>query len=203
MPLDAPLVTLGDINRGLWPEKFGERPGTVFSYAMNNYWFTNYRASQGGHFTFHYVVTSAPSTNPSVLSRMGWEEITPLEANIVTSQDKAAINTGQGQTTSVPQNRNSLVSLDAKQQGFLDVDDPNVLLETLKPAEDGNGTIMRFLDFGGTERKVTVRIPYLHADHAWQTDAVERNQAPLSIAADGQLQFTLHPNEIVTIRVTG
>jgi alpha-mannosidase len=175
---------------------------------MNNYWDTNYRASEGGHFTFHYVVTSAPSTDPAALSRLGWEEITPLEADIITSQDKAAITStqgqanGEGQPSSVPANLNSSLSLDAKQQGFLVVDDPNVLLETMKPAEDGNGTILRFLDFGGTERTVTVRIPYLHLDHAWQTDAVERNQAVMSIAADGQLHFTVHPNEIVTIRVT-
>lgn len=47
MPLDASLLTLGDINRGAWPTQFGQRPGTVFSYAMNNYWHTNYRAGQG------------------------------------------------------------------------------------------------------------------------------------------------------------
>jgi alpha-mannosidase len=50
MPLDASLVMLGDINRGEWPDTFGQRPGTVFSYIMNNYWDTNYRAEQGGHF---------------------------------------------------------------------------------------------------------------------------------------------------------
>jgi alpha-mannosidase len=93
------------------------------------------------------------------------------------------------------------VSLDGKQQHFLEVEDPNVLLETWKPAEDGNGTVMRFLDFGGTERTVTVRIPNLNLDHAWQTDAVERGQTALSIASDGQFQFTMHLHEIVTIRV--
>ena len=60
MPLDASLVTLGDIDRGQWPESFGQRKGTIFSYVMNNYWDTNYRAGQGGHFSFHYVITSAP-----------------------------------------------------------------------------------------------------------------------------------------------
>jgi hypothetical protein len=207
MPLDAPLVTLGDINRGQWPEKFGERPGTILSYVMNNYWDTNYRAGQGGHFSFHYVVTSAAATNPADLSRMGWEEITPLETDIVTTQDKAVSVAAEGQSNGGVQpsgnrpNLNSPVSLDGKQQHFLEVEDPNVLLETWKPAEDGNGTVMRFLDFGGTERTVTVRIPNLSLDHAWQTDAVERGQTALSIASDGQFQFTMHPHEIVTIRV--
>ena len=117
MPLDAPLVTLGDINRGDWPAEFGKRTGTIFSYVMNNYWFTNYRAGQGGHFRFRYVVTSAPSTDPVQLSRMGWEEMTPFETDEVTSQDKAL---------------NQPRPLDGKQGSFLDVQDPNLLLETWK-----------------------------------------------------------------------
>ena len=207
MPLDAPLVTLGDINRGQWPEKFGNRPGTIFSYVMNNYWDTNYRAGQGGHFAFHYVVTSAASTIPADLSRMGWEEITPLEADIVTTQDKAIGAAPASQSSGELQpsdNRTDLdhrVGLDEKQQHFLEVEDPNVLLETWKPAEDGDGTVMRFLDFGGTERTVTVRIPNLRLDRVWQTDAVERGKAPLPVTSDGQFHFTMHPHEIVTLRV--
>ena len=74
MPLDAALVTLGDINRGQWPTQFGTRTGTIFSYVMNNYWDTNYRAGQGGHFRFRYVITSASATDDAQLSRLGWEE---------------------------------------------------------------------------------------------------------------------------------
>jgi hypothetical protein len=51
VPVDAPLVCLGGIARGTWPEKFGQRSGTIFSYVMNNYYFTNYAAGQGGEFT--------------------------------------------------------------------------------------------------------------------------------------------------------
>lgn len=194
LPLDAPLITLGDINRGEWPEKFENRTGSVFSYVMNNYWDTNYRAGQGGHFTFHYAVTSAPSTNPADLSRMGWEEITPLEADEVTPQDKAL-------TPSAANQSNPSVSLDGKQQSLLSVEDPSVLLETWKPAEDGNGTILRFLDFGGTERTVTVRTPSLRLQTVTQTDSVERGQAPVQLTAPDRFAFTLHPHEIVTLRM--
>ena len=188
MPLDAPLVTLGDINRGAWPTQFGERSGTIFSYAMNNYWHTNYRAEQGGHFRFRYVITSAPSTNVTELSRMGWEEMTPLEHDKVTSQDKAM---------NLPR------PLSGEQDSFLDVKDPNLLLDTWKPAEDGNGTILRFLDLGGTTRTITVKTPLLQLQRAWQTDAVERNQKPLSLVGTNGFAFTLHPHEIVTARIMG
>ena len=65
--VDAPLITFEDINRGLWPESIQIRNGTVFSYAMNNYWYTDAPAQQGGQFTFRYALTSGPevSTRPS------------------------------------------------------------------------------------------------------------------------------------------
>jgi len=188
MPLDVPLVTLGDINRGAWPTQFGERTGTIFSYAMNNYWNTNYRAGQGGHFRFRYVVTSAPSTEATELSRMGWEEMTPFEKDEVTSQDKAL---------NLPR------PLGGKQDSFLNVNDADLLLETWKPAEDGKGTVLRFLDLGGSTRTVVVQTPLLQLQQAWQTDAVERNRKPLSLLGSKGFEFTIHPHEIVTVRIDG
>jgi alpha-mannosidase len=186
MPLDASLVTLGDINRGAWPTQFGDRPGTIFSYAMNNYWHTNYRAGQGGHFRFRYVITSASSTHAAELSRMGWEEMTPFEQDEVTSQDKAL---------DLPR------PLNGKQDSLLDVGDNSLLLDTWKSAEDGQGTILRFLDLGGTARTVTVRTPLLQIKQAWQTDAVERNQKLLSLTGANGFSFTVKPHQIVTVRI--
>jgi hypothetical protein len=194
-PLDAPLVTLGDINRGEWPEQFGKRPGSIFSYVMNNYWNTNYRAGQGGHFSFHYMVTSAPTTNAEDLSRMGWEEISTLEADVITSQDKAQVAS--------PAKPESAQNLNGAMESLLSIDDPGVLLETWKPAEDGDGTILRFLDFGGTQRTVSVRIPWMHLDHVWKTDALERGQEAVSMNEDGGFNLTIGPHEIVTLRAIG
>ncbi|HEV2464461.1 MAG TPA: polysaccharide lyase family protein [Acidobacteriaceae bacterium] len=188
MPLDASLITLGDIFRGDWPTQFGARPGTIFSYIMDNYWDTNYAAGQGGHFRFRYVITSAGSTDPAALSRMGWEDSTPLEVDTVTTQDKALQQ---------PQ------PLNGTQDSFLKVEDPDLLLETWKPAEDGNGTILRFLDIGGVTRTVSVTTPLLNLVKAWQTNAVERNQKSLSLVDSHSFQFTVHSHELVTIRLVG
>jgi hypothetical protein len=115
LPLDVPLVTLGDIDRGQWLNTFGERRATIFSFAMNNYWEDNYVGSQGGNFQFHYVVTSAPSTNEGQLSRLGWEEVTPLESDEITFMDKAL---------------NRPHPLDSLQASFAQIQDPNLLLDT-------------------------------------------------------------------------
>lgn len=186
MPLDAGLVTLGDINRGSWPSEFGQRPGTIFSYVMNNYWNTNYRAAQGGVFRFRYVIASAPTTSPTQLSRMGWEEMTPLESDLITSQDKAQ---------EAPQ------ALSGAKESFLHIDDPALLLETWKPSEDGRGTILRFLDLGGETRTVTVQMLLLKLKEAWQTDAVERDRSPLPLSGTHNFQFTIRTHEIVTVRI--
>jgi alpha-mannosidase len=186
MPLDAALVTLGDINRGQWPDHFGTRTGTIFSYVMNNYWDTNYRAGQGGHFRFRYIITSAPGTDDAQLSRMGWEEMTPLEKDEITTQDKALNTPGP---------------LNGRLASLLHANDPDLVLTTWKPAEDGRGTILRFLDLGGATRTVTVETPLWQLEEAWQTDAVERDQSRLSLSAPHQFQFTVHPHEIITVRL--
>lgn len=188
MPLDAPLVTLGDINRGAWPASFGDSQGSIFSYIMNNYWNTNYQGGQGGQFTFRYGITSAATTNATDLSRKGWEEMTPLERDEVTTQDKAIDR---------PE------PLPPLQDSLLNVDDPALLLEDWKPAEDGNGTILRFLDLGGAHRTVTVNVPLLQLTQATQTDAVERDQYALHRNGSHGFDFIIDPHEIVTVRVIG
>ncbi len=185
MPLDTPLLTLGDINRGAWPTQFGDRPGNIFAYAMNNYWHTNYRASQGGNFRFRFVVTSAASTDPIALSRMGWEEETPFEVDEVQSQDQAI---------ELPR------PLSGQQGSFLTIDDPDVVLSTWKAAEDGDGTILRLIDLGAAPRTVNISTPLLAIDKAFETDAVERNQKPLEIHS-GAVSVEIHSHEIVTIRL--
>jgi alpha-mannosidase len=186
MPLDASLVTLGDINRGLWLSSFGRRPGTIFSYVMNNYWDTNYRAGQGGEFSFHYVITSAPATDAPALSRMGWEAVTPLEVDTVTTQDRSE----------------PMAATDAQlPTSLLDMNDPDLLFETWKHAEDGHGTILRFLDLGGAARTVTVRLPSLTLGEAWETDAVERDQQRLQLDGSDGFTVAVHPHQIVTVRI--
>jgi hypothetical protein len=76
--VDAPLITLEDINRGLWPATIEVRNGTVFSYAMNNYWYTDTPAQQGGHFAFRYALTSGSTLNQAEAARLATEQRSEL-----------------------------------------------------------------------------------------------------------------------------
>jgi hypothetical protein len=185
VPVDAPLVALGDIVRGTWPAVFGRRPGTIFSYVMNNYYYPNYAAGQGGDFTFRYVLTSGNKLEPGFLSRLGREEMSPLEVDQITSQDKAI---------------NSARPLESARSSFLQVRPSDVVLETWKMAEDGAGTILRFLEVAGKESTVEVETPLFEVKSAWMCDALERKQGPLSVSSHG-FGFTVKPFQIVTVRL--
>lgn len=187
LPLDAPLITLGDIVRGKWPTDFYLWRGDIFSYAMNNYYFTNWPAAQGGDFTFRYVLTSGPDMSPDSLSRLGREETAPLETDEITSQDKA-----------VPRPE----PLPADQASFLETDTSNVALVTWKLAEDGEGMILRFLELAGKEGTVNVRIPLLNAESAWSCNAMEQKGSALPVSPHG-FSFPIKKFQIVTVRVKG
>jgi alpha-mannosidase len=77
-----------------------------------------------------------------------------------------------------------------------------VVLETWKMAEDGQGTVLRFLEVAGKESAVEVQTPLLEVKSAWRSDALERKQGPLSVSSHG-FGFSVKPFQIVTVRLEG
>jgi alpha-mannosidase len=185
VPLDAPLVSLGDINRGTWPDEFKPKSATIFSYAMNNYWHTNYYRVQGGDYTFRYVLTSGAQLSPTSLARLGREAMTPLESRQLISNDKYG---------------NPPRPLSPASTSFLEVDAPNVVVEDWKRAEDGNGTIVRLLELGGLSATVRLTFPLFKIRQAWETNAVEENQSRLVVNGHW-VDFQIKPYQIATLRV--
>lgn len=186
VPLDAPLACFGDINRGLWPSEFRPKSSTLFSYVMNNYWDTNYRASQGGQFLFRYVLTSNGALRPWELSRMGWEYLRPAEANLIMSQEKMS---------------NPERPLPAGGASFLESDQPNIVLINWKRAENGKGMILRLYETAGKETTTSLRFPLTRVRQASRCTAVEDDLEDL--AASGGTSIGLHfkPHEVVTVRL--
>jgi hypothetical protein len=187
VPVDSFLMTFGDIVRGTWPKEFGNRKGTVFSYLMNNYWETNWPAGQGGDFTFRYAVTSGRKLSAGTLSRFGWEEMSPIEADESMRQDRAA------SSASTPR---------SSQGSFLRIDHPNVVLVTWKRAEDDQGTILRLVETNGTLGTVRIEAPILNLRSAWICNAMEKNERPVPVSGHS-LEIPVKPFEIVTLRLQG
>lgn len=77
---DAPLIEIGGINAELpWMTKLAPTQ-TFYSYLMNNYWHTNYKADQEGPVTFRYSILPHGPFRPEEAARFGREQREPLIA---------------------------------------------------------------------------------------------------------------------------
>ena len=84
-PLDAPLVEIGAITdetpgageRRSWLKSLAPS-NLLFSYAMNNYWHTNYKADQEGPVTLRYAVEPHRGSDTATAKKLGAEAMTPL-----------------------------------------------------------------------------------------------------------------------------
>ncbi len=184
IPIDAPLVTFGDINRGLWPERFEPKSSTIFSYALNNYWHTNFPRVQSGKFTFRYVITSGARLDPALLSRLGRESLTLLETGELAANDKVGLRG----------------SLPATPGSFLGLNGDGIELETIKPAEDGEGYIVRLLETAGRAGKARLSSRLLQFSGAWLCNATEDKIRQIPVSQDG-VDLDVPPYAIVTVRL--
>ena len=58
VPHDAPLIQIGDINTGKWSRTLEVSSGHIYSWPMNNLWYTNFPAYQEGAVTLTWSLTS-------------------------------------------------------------------------------------------------------------------------------------------------
>ncbi|BCL83712.1 alpha-mannosidase [Ktedonobacteria bacterium brp13] len=82
---------------------------------------------------------------------------------------------------------------------FVAVDQPNIVIETVKRAEDGNGIILRFYESQRQRGNVTLTAGFELAA-AWHTNLLEQNQQELCIGKQ-EVTFSVRPYEIVTLRL--
>jgi hypothetical protein len=134
--LDAPMVEVGAIapdnfkpgnHLDSWIEHL-EPSQTLYSYVMNNHWFTNYRAEQSGPTTFRYSLRPHKEYDPIAAQRFGIECSQPLVV-LLPARDK------------VPEGKS-----------FLTVDTPDVIVASIKPSADHKAYIVRL--FGAAGRPV-------------------------------------------------
>jgi alpha-mannosidase len=84
-------------------------------------------------------------------------------------------------------------------ESLVSTDSPNVIIETVKRAEDGDGIIVRLYESQRKRGPVEVRCAF-PVREAWETNLLEENQSPLPV--DGNhVRFTLRPYQIMTIRL--
>jgi alpha-mannosidase len=156
-PLEAPLIQVGGITANLMGPVAREEwltqaieSSTIYSWAQNNHWFTNYKADQPGVTTFRYLLRPHAGGYCAIdAARFGMEVSRPL---VVVWTDGVRPVPAPGLRLSSDQ----------------------VAVETIKVTEDGAGTLVRL--FGVTGRSTKVRLDWDGPKSAgmWLTDLSEQ-----------------------------
>ena len=128
---EAPLVEVGkiamDVPFGPFdPKGFIKKiepSQTFYSYLMNNYWETNYKADNGGVAAFRYVLKPHGPFDPVAAARFGVEESQPLVV--------------------VPVDPNS-----PPVRSLLRVEPESVMVTSLRPSEDRKALMLRLFNVG-------------------------------------------------------
>lgn len=167
---DTPLFTLNDLFRGQWRRSIVP-DGTLFAYAMNNYWHTNYAASQGGSVTFRFRISLLAPGDAAEPVRRGWAACDPL-------------NVSPSYTNQTP---GPLIARDRA----LFYADKNALLVGAKAADDGEGIVVKWLDVAGQARPVGVWPAAYAFKLARRTNLVEQNGDPIAVGSDGRAAIDL------------
>lgn len=186
-PVEAPLITWGDIARGRWPETASsDREPVLFSYVMNNYTPEGYQAGQGGVFVFRYVLTNQRTLDPVAAYRDGMAAQTPLEVNEVTRNDKAF-----QRTTHLPADRHSFVQLRPE----------TVSLSTFKRADAGGGHVARIINLTSEPVRATLEFAAGPVARAWRATPLEHPLAPLE-SPGGRTEVPLQGHAFETVTLT-
>lgn len=78
-----PLFQMGGICTGQYQRKKSYDKPHVYSWVTNNYWTTNFRASQEGELRWSYYLTSTNDTSNSVATKFGWGSRIPIYARVM------------------------------------------------------------------------------------------------------------------------
>ncbi len=119
---EVPLWQFGDFNIGKF-ERY-PKPGKtwLYSWVMNNYWFTNFRAFQEGTFAWTYTLSSSPDTTTTAATKFAWGVRNPFP------------------TRTLPAGKDELANAVVKTLKI--TGDQNALLVNSRPAGNGSKSVL-------------------------------------------------------------
>jgi len=150
--VDAPLIEIGGITNDPrssvgWIKKL-EPSSTFYSYVMNNYWETNYKASQSGEHVFRYYIQPHKKYDPAEATRFA----------VGTSQPLIVVPCDSDRKASAP---------------LLEISPAGVIATTLKPADDGTGLVLRLFNTSDRKERVNVRLGALESGNIMMSNLNE------------------------------
>ncbi|GIH14199.1 glycoside hydrolase family 38 C-terminal domain-containing protein [Rugosimonospora africana] len=180
--LEAPLVMFGDLYLPYAPfpptlRPQPAEPGTVYSWAMNNIWDTNFPAQQQGETTFRYAIASEPAGDPAILG--------PATAASFTDPLLAVPVSGQGDPP-------------AATERFATVDHPLVRVVALGASRRGHDLVAYLASVAGSAVDTRLSVPGMRA--AQVGTSLERDQRPLEVR-DGETVVSVPANGFIAVSI--
>ncbi|MCF8369281.1 MAG: hypothetical protein K9G76_09590 [Bacteroidales bacterium] len=131
--IEVPLVQFGDINTGRYYYNYIPKRPHIYSWVLNNYWTTNFRASQEGEMNWSYYITSTADTSKSFAARFGSDGRIPLIARVL----PAGREDGE-----------------QKDKTILNLDYPGVILVNASPSINGKGVVLQLRETDGVSSEI-------------------------------------------------
>jgi hypothetical protein len=163
---DAPLIEMGSITgEQPWMKNIAPSP-LLYSYALNNYWHTNYKADQEGPVELNYSIEPHSAFVPAAATRFGRERREPL---VVTLADTSL----------------------APSKSLFRIAPAEVMVTSLKPIADGNAWLIYLYNPTAATQPVALQFephmrvairksdPFGHAN--------ESSPSPITIPANGSM----------------
>ena len=174
----APLVQLGDFNLGKWqPVTRVDKPH-VYSWVMNNYWFTNFRTEQEGEFKWHYYLTSTKDKSRAVETRFGWGSRVPLATRVL-----PPVKLG--------------VAREPQRFSTMSAAIPNVLVVQARPTRDGKGVFLQLREVEGRRTTLSENDVTLCSE----VQALDQVNVLEEVVKSGIDSLTLEPYEVKFVRL--
>jgi len=173
---DAPLVMHGDFN-------FGKRSTSVsrpenpmlLGWPFNNYWDTNFPASQPGRITLRYGFTSNGPMDISKTSRQAHAFGQPVEIHPALAEPVS--NAGQ----------------------FIDLKGKTTTLLVMRQARTNRGILLTLLNTGSAVETQQIILPGIELSAAYFTNALEELLEIINAIDDDTLTVSLDPGKVTFI----
>jgi hypothetical protein len=173
---EMPLVQFGDINTGKFDYISDPKHPWIFSWPFNNFWTTNFRASQEGEHKWSYRITSGEDTTRSFATRFGWSNRVPMLTRV-----QPAGKSG----------------IPMKPVSYLNLDIPGLLLVSMKSAEDDNGIILHLREVNGKALSINAEsiINNVKAKSISEVSIIGKEIQPI------EKEITFKPCEVKFLRI--
>lgn len=132
---DIPLMQFGAINTGRFYYKHQPEENHIYSWVLNNYWTTNFKAGQEGELKWSYYLTSGTDTSNTYATRFAWGSRVPMITRVFTP--------GKSEK-------------EKSKNSFLKIVPENLLIVVARQAQDEHGVVLQIREIEGVETKIKI-----------------------------------------------